>query len=184
MCCWQPEENILTGITPIRALFLESIFIDQATLNGTRPNSPSGVKPARRSRSGASCAASSDLAPGPGSLPLIPASQSCEWPASKLYPRVRAAGMHTIVETVAWMAHVSAGGEGRGLPVSLKLSLLQRFPAVRTSSMIILRHSRVVYGLFPTTSSCQWSGQDRLPVHVGAPLGRHSLTNGPGATPP
>jgi len=27
--------------------FLESIFIDQATLNGTRPNSPSGVKPAR-----------------------------------------------------------------------------------------------------------------------------------------
>ena len=28
-------------------LFLESIFIDQATLNGTRPNSPSGVKPAR-----------------------------------------------------------------------------------------------------------------------------------------
>jgi hypothetical protein len=42
------------------------------------------------------------------------------------------------------MAHVSAGGEGRGL--SLKLLLLQRFPAVRTSSMI-LRHSRVVYGL-------------------------------------
>ncbi len=28
-------------------LLLESIFIDQATLNGTRPNSPSGVKPAR-----------------------------------------------------------------------------------------------------------------------------------------
>ncbi len=28
-------------------IFLESIFIDQATLNGTRPNSPSGVKPAR-----------------------------------------------------------------------------------------------------------------------------------------
>ena len=28
-------------------VFLESIFIDQATLNGTRPNSPSGVKPAR-----------------------------------------------------------------------------------------------------------------------------------------
>jgi hypothetical protein len=27
--------------------FLESIFIDQAALNGTRPNSPSGVKPAR-----------------------------------------------------------------------------------------------------------------------------------------
>jgi hypothetical protein len=27
--------------------FLESIFIDQATLNGTRPNSPSGAKPAR-----------------------------------------------------------------------------------------------------------------------------------------
>ena len=27
--------------------FLESIFIDQATLNGTRPDSPSGVKPAR-----------------------------------------------------------------------------------------------------------------------------------------
>ena len=27
--------------------FLESIFIDQATPNGTRPNSPSGVKPAR-----------------------------------------------------------------------------------------------------------------------------------------
>jgi hypothetical protein len=26
--------------------FLESIFIDQATLNGKRPNSPSGVKPA------------------------------------------------------------------------------------------------------------------------------------------
>ncbi len=26
---------------------MESIFIDQATLNGTRPNSPSGVKPAR-----------------------------------------------------------------------------------------------------------------------------------------
>ena len=30
-----------------RIAFLESIFIDQATLNGTRPNSPSGVKPAR-----------------------------------------------------------------------------------------------------------------------------------------
>ena len=30
--------------------FLESIFIDQATLNGTRPNSPSGVKPARPHR--------------------------------------------------------------------------------------------------------------------------------------
>jgi hypothetical protein len=29
------------------APFLENIFIDQATLNGTRPNSPSGVKPAR-----------------------------------------------------------------------------------------------------------------------------------------
>jgi hypothetical protein len=30
--------------------FLESIFIDQAALrlNGTRPNSPTGVKPARR----------------------------------------------------------------------------------------------------------------------------------------
>ncbi len=27
-------------------LFFESIFIDQATLNGTRPNSPLGVKPA------------------------------------------------------------------------------------------------------------------------------------------
>jgi hypothetical protein len=27
-------------------IFLESIFIDQATLNGTRPNSPAGVKPA------------------------------------------------------------------------------------------------------------------------------------------
>jgi hypothetical protein len=27
--------------------FLESAFIDQAALNGTRPNSPSGVKPAR-----------------------------------------------------------------------------------------------------------------------------------------
>ncbi len=27
--------------------FLESIFIDQAARNGTRPNSPSGVKPAR-----------------------------------------------------------------------------------------------------------------------------------------
>ena len=26
---------------------MESIFIDQAALNGTRPNSPSGVKPAR-----------------------------------------------------------------------------------------------------------------------------------------
>ncbi len=31
----------------VRLDFLESIFIDQATLNGTRPNSPSGVKPAR-----------------------------------------------------------------------------------------------------------------------------------------
>ncbi len=28
------------------AYFLESIFIDQATLNGTRPISPAGVKPA------------------------------------------------------------------------------------------------------------------------------------------
>ena len=102
--------------------------------------------------------------------------------ASLLYqPRNRASGLHqnctreyepqACTETVAWMAHVSAGGEGRGL--SLKLLLLQRFPAVRTSSMI-LRHSRVVYGrLF----SKAWSGQDRL--HVGAPLGRHSLTNGP-----
>jgi hypothetical protein len=30
----------------MRLKFLESIFIDQATLNGTRPNSPAGVKPA------------------------------------------------------------------------------------------------------------------------------------------
>jgi hypothetical protein len=33
-----------------KTFFLQSIFIDQAALNGTRPNSPSGVKPARHSR--------------------------------------------------------------------------------------------------------------------------------------
>ncbi len=40
------------------SFFLESIFIDQATLNGTRPNSPAGVKPARPLRE--RCSASVD----------------------------------------------------------------------------------------------------------------------------
>ena len=44
-----------------RVLFLESIFIDQATLNGTRPNSPIGDKPATAS----STTPTSTLATGP-----------------------------------------------------------------------------------------------------------------------
>ncbi len=38
--CTEPDAQWLV-------FFLESIFIDQAALNGTRPRSPSGVKPAR-----------------------------------------------------------------------------------------------------------------------------------------
>ncbi len=41
---WPPKtERASQGKRP----FLESVFFDQATLNGTRPNSPAGVKPAR-----------------------------------------------------------------------------------------------------------------------------------------
>ena len=42
-----PEVAKVIGRARGNAVFLESIFIDQATLNGTRPNSPAGVKPAR-----------------------------------------------------------------------------------------------------------------------------------------
>ena len=47
---WGPLWHIMMpvdALRPFHGLFLESIFIDQAALNGTRPNSPSGVKPAR-----------------------------------------------------------------------------------------------------------------------------------------
>jgi hypothetical protein len=45
-CGWSPA--LIEGHrAKLVAGFLESIFIDQATLNGTRPNSPSGDKPAR-----------------------------------------------------------------------------------------------------------------------------------------
>ena len=61
-----PYTHETYDLSQVLASFFESIFIDQATLNGTRPNSPLSVKPATtgaglgrhavpRRRSGASC---------------------------------------------------------------------------------------------------------------------------------
>ena len=62
-----------------------------------------------------------------------------------------------------------SGGEGRGSSLE---PILQRFPAVRPSG-VMLRQARRIHGLFPKT----WTGGDRL--RVGAPPGRHSLPKVP-----
>jgi len=85
-------------------------------------------QPAIRARSGASCAASNDLAPRPGSIPLTPASQivrvACIKAEDLLRPRVRlgAAGMHRD-------RHLDARLRWRGRArLVFGASLLQRHP--------------------------------------------------------